>query len=174
MQELKEWIVSDNGKDHIGKVAASLGNDAEKFSALIAIILQNQPKYAQKAAWVMEHCCNQYPQLADPHISALLELCPKDVHPGVRRAILHVLEKRPMNEDQTGIALEMAFEFLQAADELVAAKSYAMGMIMHLSAEYPELRNELKLHLEAQLPHQSPAFKSKAVKILTALNKKKS
>lgn len=169
LQSFKEFIVHQNSKEHISRVAAYIGNDGDRFSNLIRILLENAPKYAQKAAWVLEHCVLKNPTLVDPYITPLLELTQKPCHPGVRRGIMHSLETRPMDEEQSGIALGYAFGFLHAADEKVAIKVYAMGMIANQAKLYPELLQELKLHVDAQFPHQSAAFKSKARNIYKKL-----
>lgn len=171
-EEFSSFIVHQNSKEHIARVADYIGDDIDRYTWLIDIVCENTPKYSQKAAWVMEHCAVRFPALVDCHIDRLLDVLKQEVHPGVKRAILHALESRPMNEDQSGIALEYAFACLEDADEKVAAKVYAMGLILNLSMPYPELRRELKLHIESQLPYQSPAFKSKAARILAALKSK--
>lgn len=171
IEGLREFVIYQNGKEHIDKVADYIGPDADRFAQLVQIICENKPKYAQKATWVMEHCCDRFSFLVDPHIDELLAVIQQPGHQGVRRGVMRSLESRPMNDDQAGLALEIAFNFLEAADENVAIKVYAMGMILNLSKDYPELRQELKLHIEAQLPFQSAAFKSKAARVLAALKK---
>ncbi len=142
------FIIQENSKNHIDRVADYIGASSERFALLIQIICENAPKYAQKASWVMEHCCDRFPFLVDPYIDQLLNQTRVDVHPGVRRAIMRSLETRSMNEDQTGVALEIAFNILSSAEEFVAIKVLAMGMILNLSKEYPELLQELKLHID--------------------------
>ncbi len=148
-----------------------IGDDPLKFDLLVKVITENAPRYAQKATWVMEHCCNKYPHLVDPHISALLAQIQVKGHHGVRRGILRSIALRPMNEDQAGIAIDLGFELFSSAEESVAVKVFTMDMLWCLCKPYPELINELKLHIEAQLPYQTAYFKSKAAKILAALKK---
>ncbi len=170
-ETFRGFIIQENSKNHIDRVADYIGASPERFAVLVEVICENAPKYAQKATWVMEHCCDRFPFLVDPHIDQLLNQTQIDGHQGVRRGILRSLENRPMNEDQTGVALEIAFNFLASAEENVAIKVYSMGMIFNLTNEYPELRQELKLHIESQLPFQSAAFKSKAARVVAALKK---
>lgn len=169
--EFRELIVHENSRVHIVSVAAYIGNDKQKFLQLINVMTENSPKHAQKASWVMEHCYKAHPELVIAHIAQLLDLIKPEVHQGVRRAIFHCLENQPMSDDQAGIALEKGFHCLTSATESVAVKAFAMGMLLNLTQEYPELKHELRLQIEAQLPYQSPGYKSKAARVLAALKK---
>ena len=63
----------------------------------------------------------------------------------------------------------MAFELLISRKEPVAVKVFAMTVLYNLSQEIPEIKSELKIVLEDQLPYGSAGFKNRGAKIISKL-----
>jgi hypothetical protein len=64
-----------------------------------------------------------------------------------------------------------------AADTPIAVKAFSLTILSNLSAAYPEIRGELKLIIEEQWEQSTPAFRSRAKKVLREMdvdNNKKS
>ena len=69
-------------------------------------------------------------------------------------------------------AVDLAFRYLTSPDEPVAVKVYSMTIIQRLSEREPVLAEELRLHLEQQIPgSDKPAFRSRARQVLAALDR---
>jgi hypothetical protein len=75
-----------------------------------------------------------------------------------------------------GRVLELAFNSLNDRKEPVAVRVFSMAVIHNIIRQnnYPELGHELEMILSEGLQTGSPAFRSRAVKILRELKVKKS
>ena len=62
--------------------------------------------------------------------------------------------------------MTVAFQFLQDRKEAVAVRVFAMTVIENLSHDKPEIRRELCLFIEDELPYAGAAFRSRGMKIL--------
>lgn len=62
--------------------------------------------------------------------------------------------------------IEQCFEFLTNPKEPVAVKVFSMSVLAELASVYSDLRRELEIVIEDQLPHSSAAFRSRARKVL--------
>lgn len=67
-------------------------------------------------------------------------------------------------------AIDLLFGWLQSPDTNVTTKSRALKVLFNITKKYPELSNELKLCLEAQVDANTKDFRKRAMKILSQLN----
>jgi hypothetical protein len=58
------------------------------------------------------------------------------------------------------------FEYLQNPKIAVAIRVFSMTVVANITEGQPDMRRELKLILEDQLPYGTAAFKSRARKVL--------
>ena len=61
------------------------------------------------------------------------------------------------------------FDFIQSPETPIAVKAFSLSILSNLSADYPEIRSELRLIIEQQWEHATPAFRSRARKILKSM-----
>ena len=86
-------------------------------------------------------------------------------------AIGRLLEKLDIPEDQEGELLDICYNAIKSNHEPVAIQVYAMAIISKFARAYPELTYELTLIIEDKWDYASPAFKSRAGKILKSIRK---
>lgn len=63
-------------------------------------------------------------------------------------------------------AIDTLFYWIGSPHINVTLKSRAINAILQVLPKYPELTNELKLHVEEQIENYTPTFKKKVTKIL--------
>jgi hypothetical protein len=63
------------------------------------------------------------------------------------------------------------FQFISDVDTPVAVKAFSLTLLDNLSKEYPEITPELKLIIEDRWNDETPAFKSRAKKILQRIER---
>ncbi|MBK9636885.1 MAG: hypothetical protein IPO63_03380 [Bacteroidetes bacterium] len=68
-----------------------------------------------------------------------------------------------------GEIVDRLFYWLNTPSISIATKYYAMLTLFNLCRKYPDLKNELIVSIQAQLPHSSKALKNCGNKILTSL-----
>lgn len=139
---------------------------------LVEIYLEGPLRLTQRAAGIICLCTEKNPSLIISHLPAMIH---KLKEPGVqdasKRNTLRILQLIDIPENLEEDLMELCFNYLDSGKEAVAIKAFSMTILFKLSAKYPELRNELQILIENQLPYQKPAFVSRGNKILDLLSK---
>ena len=74
-------------------------------------------------------------------------------------------------DDLLGITADICFSFLNSCQEPVAIRAHSMTILYNIVKKYPELKEELKVSIEDQIPYGSAGIKNRGNKILKALEK---
>ena len=88
------------------------------------------------------------------------------VHNAVTRNIVRILEVAEIPKKYHGKIMSICFDFIQSNETPVAVKAYSLTILQKLAKLYPEIKTELRLIIENRWTHETPAFKSRAKKIL--------
>ena len=75
-----------------------------------------------------------------------------------------------LSEKYHGEIMDLCFKYLESPTEPLAVKVFSIMVLGNLAKIYPEIKSELKLLIEDQLPHQTAGFKSRAKKVLKILS----
>ena len=70
-----------------------------------------------------------------------------------------------------GLAFENCMKLLLSADEAIAIKVFSMTVLVNICKTEPDLKNEVKLAIETQLPYASKGYLNRAGKLLSKLKK---
>jgi hypothetical protein len=65
--------------------------------------------------------------------------------------------------------MNLCFDYIISPKEKPAVKAFSLTVLQNLSRQYPEIKNELRTIIETQWDNESPAFRSRARKILKEL-----
>ncbi len=129
-------------------------------------------RVVQRAAWIVSICADNHPELIKPWMKKmLLKTQEKNVHDAVKRNVMRILQFIEIPKSVQGLAAEIAFQFLANKNEAIAIRVFSMTVLFRLSEEEPDLKNELRLLIEENMPYEKTAFKSRGKKILKALSK---
>lgn len=142
--------------------------DSARLQELISLFDTDDAKVKIRAAWVLALIGEKKPDVLYPFYATLISgICRHDVEDGVKRNVLRILHGQPLDETLHGEVMNVCFNALENPKEPVAIKSFAMGILGDLSSIYPEIKNELKLLIEAGLEQDpTPGYRSKARKVL--------
>ncbi|MBX2840868.1 MAG: hypothetical protein KTR26_03800 [Flammeovirgaceae bacterium] len=169
--DLKEELLREYNKEHVVFLANYIGNDKEKFAELTDLFLHSEMRVTQRASWVVGHCADLHPELIHPHLTNLVNNLRNNIHDAVKRNTIRILQDIEIPEDLIGDVADICFEFLQSNKETIAIKVFSMTVLFNITKSIPELKNELKVIIEDQMPYGSAGFKSRGRKILKQLNK---
>jgi hypothetical protein len=92
-----------------------------------------------------------------------------DVPDAVKRNTLRLLQDRELPSEVLGVATDVGFKIMESRAEPIAVKVFAMTMLANICKKVPELKNELKLLIEDQMPYGSAGFRSRGKRILKIL-----
>ena len=163
---LREELLKEHSKTQCTKIVNWVCSSQERFDELFECFVRNEYRIVQRAAWPLGYIVRAHPNLIRKHWSRFFSnLQQPNLHNAVKRNSLRFLQDIDIPKKYQGIAMDCCFKMLTAPDEAIAIKVFAMSVLDNLSRHYPDIRNEMKMIVLEQLPHQSTGFKSRAKKI---------
>lgn len=170
--DLRKEILKEHSKKQAVKIAKWIGNNPVSFKQLMQLFLFDEYRIVQRSAWIVSICVENHPALIKPWLQKmLLKTQEKNVHDAVKRNVMRILQFVEIPKSLQGIAAEIAFQFLANKNEAIAIRVFSMTVIFNLTQKEPDLKNELRLLIEENMPYEKAAFKSRGKKILKALSK---
>lgn len=168
---IKEALLQENSRKQAKKIAAYVGTNTERFTELMTIFLNDTYRLNQRASWVVNFCAEEHPELFEPYLGEMIANLRNDVHDAVKRNTVRMLQNYDVPDEHIGELADCCFEFLASKQEAIAIKVFSMTVLSNIVEKYPELKNELKVLIEDQLPYASTGFKNRGMKILLKLEK---
>jgi hypothetical protein len=167
---IREAILAEHSREHALRIATYAIQNKKKFKELMHCYMDPDYRLSQRAAWSVSWAARKNPAMIQPYIGELVKRLQDDtVHPAVIRNAVRVLEELDIPEEYHGEVMNSCFQFLQSPTTPAAIKAFSMTVLYHLSKYYPEIKQELKLIIEENWEHETPAFKSRGRKILKTL-----
>jgi hypothetical protein len=168
--KLREQLLKEHSKANCLKVVRWVGDSPERFAELIKLFLQDEYRVVQLAAWPVSYVIEAHPALIKKHLLPLLKnLDRQDTHPAVRRNTIRLLQHVNIPEKFHGRVMHLCFEYISDPKEKAAVKAFSLTVLENLSRQYPEIKQELKAIIEDRWDSETPAFRSRAKKILKTL-----
>jgi hypothetical protein len=153
------------------RIIKYIGDDETRFADLVKLFFKGEYRLTQHAAWPMSYCVRQFPFLAKPYFKKFIDqLGNSQCHPAARRNIVRLLQFVETPKRFQGKLMDLCFQFITNPEEAIAVKAFSLTILSCLSEIYPEILPELKTVIEARWEYETPAFHSRARKILKSLN----
>ncbi len=169
--DLKKEVLKEHSKAQAHKLADYVGDSASRFKALVEVYLAGPYRITQRAAWPLSICAEKYPDLILPHLKKLLDFLSKPgIHDSVKRNTIRLLQFIAIPKRNYGQVTAICFEYLQSKNEPIAVKVFSMTVLSKIMKDEPDLRNELKLIIEDQMPYGSAGFISRGKKVLKQID----
>jgi hypothetical protein len=165
---LKTELLREHSKAQALKITAYIGSDSRKFDELMELFFDQEYRVTQRAAWVVSHCGKNHPELITPYIEKMIKNLKKEVHVAVIRNTLKLLQEIDIPKQLWGITADICFKLLES-NKPIAVKVFSMTVLANICEKEPDLKNELRIIIEDQLPYGSAGFKSRAAKTLKRL-----
>ncbi|GAL85687.1 hypothetical protein MYP_2916 [Sporocytophaga myxococcoides] len=164
--DIRKELLKEHSKAQINKICKYISNDQECFDELMTIFFTAETRLVQRASWAVSTIAEEHPYLIKPYIKRMVKNLKKNAHDSVKRNSLRIFQFMEIPVSLQGELLDICFDYLITPKVPVAIKAFAMTVAYNLSAKEEDLMKELKIILQDQLPFSSPAFKSRAHKIL--------
>jgi len=167
---IREAVLAEHSREQALRIAGYAIQNKKHFKELMNCYMDSDYRLSQRAAWSVSWAARKKPEMIEPYIGDLVKrLQDNTAHPAVIRNAVRVLEELDIPEKYHGEVMNSCFQFLESPTTPAAIKAFSMTVLFHLSKHYPEIKQELKLILKENLDHETPAFKSRAKKILPSL-----
>lgn len=168
---LRDEILREHSKEHALKIAGYACQSKKNFSELMRCFLDDDYRLAQRAAWSVSWAARKSPEMIYTHIKDLVTALQKtNAHNAVVRNAVRVLQEINIPEEHQGAVMNACFQLLESPRTPVAIKAFSLTTLFNLSKTYPEIKPELKIIVEERWEHETTAFRSRAKKVLAAIN----
>jgi len=169
VDELRDALLSDRSKKNYERLAAEIGNDSKQFGHVMELFFGGPYRVTHFAAHLLAKCCDMYPNLILPYLGQMIAVLNQDVHDSLKRNVVRTMQFIDIPEEHWDKTVEYCFQLLQSNKEAIAIKVFAMTVLANLCKKLPELKNELRIIIEDQMPYVSAGFKNRGSKILRQL-----
>jgi hypothetical protein len=149
------------------RIIKYIGDKDLRFAELMKLFFKGEYRLTQHTAWPMSYCIRQNPDLAKPYFKKFIDLLSDlNAHPAARRNIVRLLQFVEIPKRLHGRLMDICFKFISNPEEAIAVKAFSLSILSNLAVTYPEILPEIKTVIEARWEFETPAFRSKARKIL--------
>lgn len=170
--ELRKQLLKEHSKENTSLIVSFIQNNPESVHDLMDIFLNESYRLIQRSSWVVGDLGRAMPGLIYPFIPQMIENLKKPgLHVASKRNTMRFLQEVEIEEAQWGELLEIALNFLSSHEETIAVKVFSMSVAYNIVRQVPELKEELQIIIEDQLPYGTSGFKNRGQKIISALNK---
>jgi hypothetical protein len=165
--DLKKMLQKGHSKTLRNAIVEYIGANPTRFKALVEVYLNGPYRITQRAAWPLSICVEQEPSLIYPHLRKVLNLLQvPNIHDAVKRNTMRLLQFIEIPKRFHGQVIDLCFEYIQNPKVAVAIRACSMTVLSRIIKGQPDLIKEFRIVLEDQLPYGSPAFTSRAAKIM--------
>lgn len=146
---IEKRLAEEHSRTLTMTVVDYISNDKNKFKILMDLFLKGEPKLIQRSAWPLSYVAIAHPELIKPYLGKLIiKLQQENNHPSVPRNILRIFEEIEIPEKYEGYLVDCCFSILQSETNPIASKAFAITVATKICKKYPDLKSELRLHLE--------------------------
>lgn len=167
-------LVAELGKKHSvaikNKIIQYVGTNPRRFDELVKIFLGDSYRLTQWAGWPLSDIVKKQPQLIRPYLKPILKSIDKPgAHVAVKRNVMRLLQFIDIPGNVAGLAFDKAFKLFSDRSEPIAVRVFAMTVMAQVAMKEPDLKNEVIIAIEEQLPFGSAGYRSRAAKLLKVL-----
>jgi hypothetical protein len=167
--DIKKELLKEHSKSQTTKIVKYIGSDPQRFKMLVSLFLEGLYRVTQRAAWPLSYCVRDHPTLIKPHLKSVLKMLEKkDAHDAIKRNILRFLQDIEIPKQFYGIITDRCFALMDPK-EAIAIRVFAMTVLANIAKEEPDLKKELRIVIEDQLPFASAGFLSRARRVLNQI-----
>jgi len=168
--DIQRELLKGHSKLLANKVADYVGDNPVRFKQLIEVFLAGPYRTTQRAAWPISFCVDRNPDLILPHLNRVLNFLQEPgIHDAVKRNVVRLLQVAPIPKRLHGKVTEICFGYLTNKKEAIAIRVFSMTVLSRIVREHEDLKQELLMTIEDQLPYSSAAFRSRARKVMKEL-----
>ena len=165
-------LLREHSRAMCDRVLKYVGKSPKRFEELVNIFLKGPYRVTQRSGWPLSYCVELHPELIKPHLKRIIKnLEHQGLHDSVKRNTVRLMQFIDIPRPLQGTAANVCFEFLTDPKEPIAVKVFSMTVLSHIARRQPELKKELRIIIEDQLPFSSAGFKVRAREILKELKR---
>ena len=170
--DLEKEILREHSKHQAVRIAKWIGSDKRRFGELMNLFLNGEYRVTQRAAWIVKHCADKHAGLVYPYFDEMIDrMLEPGVHDAVKRNAIRILQDADIPRRIAGKIATVCFEMLGSAKEPIAVKVFSMTVLANIARGEPDLKREICIVIEQQMPTGSAGFRARGRKILKQLER---
>lgn len=171
MMIIEEELIKIQSKTQSLRVAEFIGADRQRFNELMHHFFSDNTFLSHKASMVVGLCVLINSYLLDPYIEKMIQCLNHQVNDALTRNILRTFQFVALPEKYWGEVWEIGYQYLTSPKKPIAIRVFAMTVLVNICKHLPELKQELQIAIEDQLPFGSAGFVSRGKKSLNILKR---
>lgn len=169
---LEKLFLEKFGKEKVERIATKILKGEYHTSEIVKVILSKEEPISRRAVWVLSRLAEKAPAFVDPFVKKLIPLLfESDLHPGIVRGVLKVLEYCEIPEELETKLLDRCFEFIVKPDWPFAIQAYAMTVIGRICERYPGLIQEFRETVTHSPFMEKSSYRARLKLVFKKLNK---
>ncbi len=170
--DIKNLLLEEHSKKQSNIITQGVLKNHNLMKDLMDCFFDDHYRLSQRAAWSVSMVAEKKPELLQPYLQKMVEgLYREDVHDAIIRNTLRVFSFVEIPEELEGELYDRCMYFLGHLKIANAIRVFSMSASSRIAIKYPELREELiQVITMYNTPDATPAYKSRAKKVLKYLN----
>jgi hypothetical protein len=169
--DLKKELLKKQTLAQCNRIIKWIGDDKDRFSLLMELFFNGDYRLTQHAAWPMSYCIRAHPFLSKPYFKKFMDqLYDEKAHPAAKRNIVSLFQYIDIPKRYQGKLMDSCFYFIGSSEEAIAVKAFSLTILENFIDSYPEILPEVKSIIVARWEYETPAFHSRARRILKKPN----
>ena len=170
--DMRTQLLAEHSRANANLIKEWIGTDKDRFALLVHLFLENEYRVSQRAAMVLGHVHDAYPDLLQPFLTSIIKhLRQPDIHDAVKRNIVRILQNVEIPEEHYGELADVCFTWLEDPNIAVAIRVFSMSVLWNICQKVPELMPELRATIEDWIDYGSTGFKSRGKSVLKMIDK---
>jgi hypothetical protein len=173
MKDFIQMLYIESSRAIADMVTTAIDDDPQYFKKILDISFYEKSPVCWRAARVVDFCCEKNPDLIVDYLPEIVDKLKSFRTDGQKRAFLNILKRfeLPLDEDYTGILLELSYQWINDSRQPVAVRALCMDIAYDISNREPELKPEVLMLFEKSSLFQSKGLKNKSGKMVKQLKK---
>ena len=167
--DIRQVLMEEHSRYQSQKVVDYILAHRESINELMECFFDDDLRLCQRAAWPVGILGQQRPDIILPYLPEMLAFLDHPQHDAVIRNTVRTLQYIDIPENLVGEVYERCFQYLINPKYPAAIKAFSTTVLTNIAMDIPELKEELILAIEEQIPHGTSGFVNRAGKMLRRL-----
>jgi len=164
-------LLKEHSKAQTLMIQGAILQSPPLFDELWELLKSGEDPIPQRAAWVLSHLGDRNPGIIVPVMREALALLQEPKHDAVHRALVRTMSRQKIPEDYEGELYDLSIAWIASPLKAVAIRIYCMEIASGIAMPYPELRDEVRMVIEAQMTWGSAGYKSRGNRVIKRLKR---
>lgn len=167
-ERLDEILRNSQNDSNVRVAARCVDEDPKLVKRLVDLLLSADHRIAQRAAGVLFYLAKSPGETLRPHLKRLVAASESENAPRVvRRNVLRILQFTDAPENVRGRLFSHCLDVIGDPRQDRAIRAFAMTAALRAAGSSDELKRELRLAIEIQLPRETaPSFINHAKRVV--------